>query len=82
MVWSAVGQLAGVQVLRAHRQFARSTLGDVAAVHEELQADFPGINAFGLMSWFARDFDAATQGLDLVPTVPVGSRPGPLKRVP
>ena len=82
MVWSAVDQLAGVQVLRPCRQFACSTPCDGAAVQEKLQADVTNINAIGLMSRFARDSDAATQGLDLVSVLPVDSRADPPKGVP
>ena len=82
MVWSAVGQLAAVQVLRRCRQFACSTPCDGAAVQEKLQADVTNINAIGLMSRFARDPDAATQGFDLISTVPVDSRADSPKGVP
>ena len=54
----------------------------MVAVQEQLRADVPGINAIGLMSRFARGFDAAMQGLGLVWTVPVDGRSNSPKRGP
>ena len=73
MGWSAVGQLAGVELLWPCRQFACSTRCDVVAVQEEFQADVTDIDAIGLMSRFAEDSDVMTQGLVLVSVFPVDS---------
>ena len=81
MVWSAFGQLGGVEFFGSRDQRTRSTPCDLTAVQEKLQADATDINAIGLMSRFADDPNATSQRLVLVSAFPVDSRSDPPKGV-